>query len=106
MLGSNSIDHFLANGRGIIVYHVVQFYLAAAIVHPDKIIALVSLGLEKPLGRRMVILLEFVCLTMMTFLTLHFRAIDAKFSLLEPILLVGFWLVLRTIWEAFDHTMP
>jgi len=85
------------------LYHVVFFYFAAPIVYPDKTVAGISEIIRRPLGWRSVILSEFSCLVLMIAMTLHFRAIDPKFSSWEPLLFVSFWLVFRIIWSLVCH---
>jgi hypothetical protein len=101
--GSTWLDHFLTSGRGNMhLYHVVFFYLAAAIVFPDKIVAGISERINRHPGWRSLILLELSSLVLMIAMTLHFRVIDPRFSSWEPVLMVSFWLVFRITCHAFD----
>jgi hypothetical protein len=103
-LGSTWLDHLLTSGRGDMhLYHIILFYFASTIVYPDRIVADISERLRKPLGWRAVILSEFGYLVLMIAMTLHFRAIDPRFSLWEPIFLISFWLVIRLIYSFVCH---
>lgn len=84
-------------------HHIILFYFASTIVYPDRIVVNISEKPRKPLGWRTVILSEFGYLVLMIAMTLHFRAIDPRFSLWEPILLISFWLVIRLIYSFLCH---
>ena len=105
-LGSTWLDHFLTGGRGNMhLYHVVFIYFAGPIVYPDNAVEGISEMIRKPLGWRCIILSELSFLFLMIAMTLHFRAIDPKFSSCEPVLFVSIWLAYRIIWSLLCHVI-
>jgi hypothetical protein len=92
------LDDFLVRGgRGGPFYHVVFFYLALVAVFADKILAWISEKIRKDPGLRPLILWELGCIFAMVVLTCHLKPIAPALSWWEPIGLVVFWIVVRSV---------
>lgn len=86
-------------------YHVVLFFLAAMIVFPDKILEEIEERIEKSFGLWPLILSELCYVAAALALTFHLKAMGPALSWWEPVLLIGFWLVMRGVYSLVSNLL-